>query len=223
MARFIGTIDEFIALFGGTLLTKAVEAYTKEYREMVDCCQHKGTNDIECSKTLQTAHNHEDGYDRKGMAIDILKAYENENGIVEVDFNEFFKKYHAAHQPLHRTVKVLCSKHHGAFDTGTRTKSDPEKVLRYGMPEKQMADRGSCPLEFFPSEEAVIEALKTDGKCYIHYHIFGGTIVTKEWNNTKSEITGANLYNNVRGKQFVKDYRPRIEKIVGSVNGNPEV
>lgn len=222
MAKFIGTIDEFIALFGGTLLTKAVEAYTKEYREMVGCCQHKGASDIECSKTLQTAHNHEAGYDRKGMAVEILKDYENENGIVEVDFNEFFQKYHAAHQPLHKTVKVLCSKHHGAFDTGTRTKSDPEKVLRYGMPEKQTADRGSCPLEFVPSREAVIEALKADGKCYIHYHIFGSTVVTKEWNNTKAEITSENLENNIRSKQFVKDYRPRIEKIVVSVNENPE-
>lgn len=223
MAKFIGTIDEFIALFGGTLLTKAVEAYTKEYREMVGCCQRKGVNDIECSKILQTAHNHEADYDRKDMAIDILKAYENENGIVEVDFNEFFQKYHAAHQPLHKTVKILCSKHHGAYDKGTRTKSDHEKVLRYGMPEKQTADRGACSLEFIPSEEAVIDALKTDGKCYIHYHIFGGTVVTKEWNNTKGEITGANLYKNLRRKQFVKNYCPRIEKIVVSVNENHEV
>lgn len=38
MAKFIGTIEEFIALFGGTLLTKAVEAYTKEYKEMVGGC-----------------------------------------------------------------------------------------------------------------------------------------------------------------------------------------
>lgn len=28
----LATIDEFIAHFGGTLLTKAIEAYTKEYR-----------------------------------------------------------------------------------------------------------------------------------------------------------------------------------------------
>lgn len=223
MAKFTGTIDEFIALFGGTLLTKAVEAYTKEYREMVGRCQHKGKDGIECSDVLQTAHNHEAGYDRKGMAVEILKTYENADGIVEVDINEFLQKYHDAHQPLHKTVKILCSKHHGAFDKGTRTKADSDKVLRYGMSERQTADRGSCPLEFIPSEEAVIEALKSNGKCYIHYHLLGGTVVTKEWNNTKGEITASNLYNNIRSKQFVKDYRNRIEKIVISVNENPEV
>lgn len=222
MARFIGTIDEFIALFGGNLLTKAVEAYTKEYREMVGCCQHKGKDGIECSDVLQTAHNHEAGYDRRGMAIEILKGYEDESGIVEVDINDFLQKYYDAHQPLHKTVKILCSKHHGAFDKGTRIKSKSEKVLRYGMPEKQTSERGACPLEFVPSEEAVIEALKEDGKCYIHYHLLGGTVVTKEWNNTKSEITSSNICNNLRSKQFVKDYRNRIEKIVVSVHEDPE-
>lgn len=222
MAKFIGTIEEFIALFGGTLLTKAVEAYTKEYKGMVGGCQHKGKDGIECSDVLQTAHNHEAGYDRKEMAVEILKGYENAAGIVEVDINEFLRKYHDAHQPLHKTVKILCSTHHKHFDKGTYTKSKPEDVYRYGMPEKQVAERGSCPLEFVPSKEAVINAMKENGKCFIHYHIFGGTIVTKEWNNTKSEITGENLYNNLRSKQFVKDYRNRIEKVIVSVHENPE-
>ena len=216
MAKFIGTIEEFITLFGGTLLTKAVEAYTKEYRKMVGGCQHKGMRGKKCTSVIQAAHNHEEGYDRIGMAVEILKGYENASGIVEVDINEFLRKYHDAHQPLHKTVKILCSRHHGVFDKGTRTKSESSNVLRYGMPDKQFADRGSCPLEFVPS------ALKENGKCFIYYHIFGGTIVTKEWNNTKSEITGANLYNNLRSKQFVKDYHNRIEKIVVSNNDNPE-
>ncbi len=221
MAKFIGTIEEFTTLFGGTLLTNAVEAYTREYKKMVGTCQHKGNMGKKCSRRLEAAHNHIDHYDRIGIAVEILKGYEKD-GIVEVDFNDFLRKYHDAHQPLHKTVKILCSTHHGIFDKGTRAKSESSNVLRYGMPEKQTAERGSCPLEFVPSEEGVINALKENGKCFIHYHIFGGTIVTKEWNNTKSEITGANLYNNLHSKQFVKDYRNRIEKIVVSVHENPE-
>lgn len=222
MAKFIGTIDEFNALFGGTLLTKAVEAYAKEYREMVGSCQHKGKNGIECSGVLQTAHNHEAGYDRIGMAVEILKGYENADGIVEVDLDEFLQKYHDAHQPLHKTVKILCSKHHGALDKGTHTKSESSKVLRYGMPEKQAVKRGSCPLEFIPSEEAVINDLKEIGECFIHYRLFGGTIVTKRWNNFKAEITGPNLYNSLGSRQFVKDYHNHIEKIVVSIHEDPE-
>lgn len=215
MAKYIGTIEEFISLFGGTLLPKAVEAYTKGYKDMVGGCQHKGMDKY--TKRLEAAHDHEAGYDRISMAVEILKGYENAAGIVEVDINEFLRKYHDAHQPLHKTVKILCSKHHGVFDKGTPAKSESSNVLRYGMPEKQTTERGSCSLEFTPSEEAVINAHKENGKCFIHYHIFGGTIVTKEWNNIKSEITGANLYNSLRSKQFVKDYRNCIEKIVVSV------
>lgn len=162
MAKFIGTIEEFIVLFEGTLLTKAVEAYTKEYKEMVGGCQHKGKDGTECSDVLQTAYNHEAGYDRKGMAVEILKGYENAAGIVEVDINEFLRKYHDAHQPLHKTVKILCSKHHGAFDKGTRTKSESSNVLRYGMPEKQIAERGSCPLNsYLPRQPSSILSKKT--------------------------------------------------------------
>lgn len=222
MAKFIGTIEEFITLFKGTLLTKAVEEYTKEYKKMVGSCQHKGND--KCTKTrhLETAHNHKDGYDRVGMAKKILEGYENAEGIVEVDIYEFLRKYYDAHQPLHKTVKILCKDHHGEFDTGTISKSKPEDVYRYGMPEKQLAERGSCPLEFVPSKEAVINALKETGKCFIHYHIFGGTIVTKAWNNTKSEITDANILNNLDSQSFIKKFRNRIEKRVVSVNENPE-
>lgn len=88
------------------------------------------------------------------------------------------------------------------------------------LPESRTIKKGYCPLEFIPSEESVINAMNEMGKCFIHYHIFGGTIVTKEWDNIKSDITGAKLYNNLRSKQFVKDYRNRIEKIVVSVNEN---
>lgn len=222
MAKFIGTIKEFITLFGDTLLTKAVETYTKEYKKMVGGCQHKGED--KCTKRLEAAHNHEngDGHDRKGIAIEILKSYENAEGIVEVDIYEFLRNYYDAHQPLHKTVKILCTHHHGKFDTNTYTKSKPEEVYRYGMPEKQVAERGSCPFEFVPSKEAVINAMRENGKCFIHYHIFGGTIVTKAWNNTKSEITSANILNNLDSNSFIKKFRKRIEKRVISVYEDPE-
>ena len=49
MTKLSVQIDEVIAIFDSTLLTKAVEAYTKEYREMVGrfqhvCCRKKWSN-----------------------------------------------------------------------------------------------------------------------------------------------------------------------------------
>ena len=90
------------------------------------------------------------------------------------------------------------------------------------LPGNRTVRSGYCPLEFIPSEESVINAMNEMGKCFIYYHIFGGTIVTEEWDNTNSEITGPKLYNDLRNKTFVKDHHNRIENIIVSVNENPE-
>lgn len=62
------------------------------------------------------------------------------------------------------------------------------------LPEKRNIKRGYCPLEFIPSEELVINAINENGKCFIHYHLFGRKIVVEEWDNTGNEITGSILY-----------------------------
>lgn len=91
------------------------------------------------------------------------------------------------------------------------------------LPEKRNIKRGYCPLEFNPSERFVINAMNENGKCFIHYHLFSGKIVIKEWNNNNSEMTGPILYNDLRNKQYIRDYHNCIEKIVVSVHDNPEI
>lgn len=222
MARFIGTPQEFYELFGGSLLTNAVQAYTKEYKEMVGGCQAKGTDDIACSSTIQAAHNHENGYSRKSITMQILEKHLDENGLVNIDIDEFLREFYQAHKPLHRTIRILCSKHHGAFDKGKHEKSELVKDSLYGMPKQKPTAEGKYTIEFVPSEEAIITSLKENGKCYIHYHLAGGDIVTKSWDNTKAEITNENLRANVMGKNFLREYRPRIERIEVSISENPD-
>lgn len=74
--------------------------------------------------------------------------------------------------------------------------------------------RGYCFLEFAPSEEAVIRTLNEKGRCVVYYHLSDGTIMTEDWENTESEITGPRLYNGLRNRRFVKAHHNRIEKIV---------
>lgn len=222
MARFIGKPQEFYDLFGTSLLTNAVRAYTKEYVEMVGECQAKGTNSIECSSTLHAAHNHENGYSRKSITMEILQKYEDKNGLVDVDIDQFLKEFYEAHKPLHRSIRVLCSRHHGDFDKGKHEKKDYANDTRYGMPKEKLVAKEKYTIHFVPNEDSIIEFLKTSGSCYIHYHLAGGDIVTKSWNNTRKEITKDNLRANVMGKQFLREYRPRIEKIMVSISHNPE-
>ncbi len=222
MARFIGTPQEFYDLFGASLLTKAVNAYTKEYKAMVGRCQDKGAKGIECSKKRHAAHNHENGFSRKSMAMKILNKYKTEDGMIDIDFYEFLKEFYEAHKPLHKTIRVLCSKHHGAYDRGKHDNSENLNDTIYGMPKDKPTTDGNYSVAYVPSEEAIINKLKEDGKCFVHYHMAGGDIVTKPWDNTKTEITEGNLKNNVVSKTFLRKYRKRIERIVVSVYENPE-
>ena len=127
MARFIGKPEEFYQQFGTSLLTNAVHAYTKEYVKMVGICQDKGKNGIKCTpKSLEAAHNHENGFSRKSITLEILSRgkYRTKDGMVDVDINEFLKDFYEAHRPFHKTIRVLCKKHHGAYDKGKHEKSD---------------------------------------------------------------------------------------------------
>lgn len=222
MARFIGTPQEFYDLFGTSLLTNAVTEYTKEYRRMIGYCQAKGTGGIECSSEREAAHNHENGYSRKSIAMAILNKYIDDNGLVDIDIDKFLGEFYIAHKPLHRTIRILCKAHHRAFDKGKQEKRSNLNDTLYGMPKEKPISKGKYTLHFLPNEDAIINALRVSGICYIHYHLADGDIITKPWNNTRKEITKDNLRANVMGTTFLRKYRPRIEKIVVSISQNPE-
>ena len=226
MARFIGTPQEFYQLFGTSLLTNAVHAYTKEYVKMVGICQDKGKNGIKCTpKSLEAAHNHENGFSRKSITLEILSRgkYRTKDGMVDVDIDEFLKDFYEAHRPFHKTIRVLCKKHHGAYDKGKHEKSNNLNDTIYGMPKEKLQTEGKYTIDYYPSPEAIIDNLNECDKCYIHYHLAGGDVVTKIWNNVKAKITKANLESNVVSKSFLKDYRNRIERITVSISNSPNV
>lgn len=83
--------------------------------------------------------------------------------------------------------------------------------------------KGYAPLQFTPSEDVIIEKLNRNGKCYIHFHIVGRTVVTKVIENIKSTMTGPSLYNNIRDNLFlVNNDKMLIEKIVVSIHHTSE-
>ena len=220
MARFIGTPEEFYELFGGNLLTKAVEEYTKEYKKMMGYkCQHKGLFGKQCTNKIQAAHIHENG-SRKQISLEILSKYVNKDGLVDIDINVFLSEFYKAHKPLHKSIKILCTAHHGLYDTNKKEKNN-EKDTLYGMPKEKIEREGNYSIEYSPNENEIIESLKNSGKCYIHYHLIDGDIITRIWENKRATITKENLQNNVVSKQFVKDYNKRIGKIIVSSLENP--
>lgn len=86
----------------------------------------------------------------------------------------------------------------------------------------EINQKGYCPFEFYPSEEAVMDFLRTNGKCYILYHLLGGTVEAKEWVSNDTGKFGPRLFKYLSCNEFVKRQYNRIEKIVVSVHENPE-
>lgn len=219
MARFIGTPEEFYDLFGSNLLTKAVQTYTDGYRRMHGKCEHKGEGGIECSKILHAAHIEHTS--RKSITMDILRPKCDENGVVDINIEEFLSDFYKAHTPLHEHFKILCSKHHGMYDAGKRESNfDTGKDTIYGMPKKELIAEyrhSSQMVEYVPNMEDVIAGLKDSGKCWLHYYMADGSVVSKEWNNTRAEITADNILSNVVSKTFFRDYRDYIDKVVVSL------
>ena len=80
--------------------------------------------------------------------------------------------------------------------------------------------RGYCPLEFIPSEEAVIKALKSNGKCFIHYHLSEGTVETGIWCSDAADRLGPLLFRHLNNNEFVRRRHDLIQKIVVSAYNN---
>ncbi len=191
---------------------------------MVGVCQDKGNFGKKCTgKSLEAAHNHENGYSRKSIAMNILgqDKYKTDGDLVDVDIDEFLDDFYEAHRPFHKTIRVLCRKHHGIYDRGKHEKTESLSNTIFGMPKEKPVNDGKYIVEYYPSMEAVIAKFKVSGKCYIHYHIVGGNIVTKIWNNVKAEITKDNMESNVVSKNFLRDFRERVERITVSISENP--
>lgn len=232
MAKFIGTIDEFIALFGGTLLTKAVTHYTNLYKKMVKTCSEPG---CEKRKKLQSAHDYKNNSDRIVYARTLLQLYStNAEGQRVVDLADFMKKFFYLHLPLHNSIKIMCKDHHAKYDKNklefslsvddVKAKLDAAPLgVEFNekfLPIIKCKEVGSYSIEYVPDKATFIEQVQNSLKFFYHIYISDGlgTIVTKEWKTKSGNLTEAKIDGNIRSNYFVKEFSGNIEKIVVSID-----
>lgn len=134
MAKFIGTEQEFLDLFGSTLLTNAVKSYTPKSVKGKTCQFCKKI------KELQAAHCHGTP-GRLDIARSILNTFPKLDGSLnlEVDMHEFLKKFYHAHIPLKDHFIFLCEECHKEYDKDEVKKRRPKGsnlFCGYGKPPK---------------------------------------------------------------------------------------
>lgn len=105
---FIGSKKEFNEYFGG-YCRNLVQSITKSHKKTIGICEHCGLSDCQ----LDAAHVKEN--DRKDIIDRIISTFEN-NGIVEISLNVFKQEFILAHNPLNKTIKILCKSCHRKYD-----------------------------------------------------------------------------------------------------------
>ena len=112
MAKFIGSKQEFLDLFGATLLTNAVQYYGKSVRKKKKC--------LHCGKHGEVQAAHIQGTPgRIEIANSLLDQYyiiDKAKDIVEVDIFDFLSKFYFAHLPLESHFIPLCDPCHKEYD-----------------------------------------------------------------------------------------------------------
>lgn len=237
MAKFIGTVEEFIAIFGGTLLTKAVSHYTRRYKKMVKTCTHPGCNKRTC---LEAAHNHENNSDRLAYAESIINCYypSDANGNREIDLDDFMKKFFYVHLPLNKSIKALCKDHHSNFDKGvkrpTLSLEEIEKKVNNApknvdfnanlLPIIKCKNVDSYRIDYMPDKTTFLNNLQSSSVFFCHIYITDGlgTVITKKWITKPGNLSENNLDRNIRSNSFVKTYKGNIERVVVSMDEDPE-
>src|SRR5450432_3628621 len=100
MAQFEGTIEEFMR-FIGPHARIMVWNITQKHRKRLGKCE-------ECSSTVKLEAAHVKGKERPKIISYILSNF-IENDIIKVNLQEFEDLFIKAHNPIEKTIKILCN------------------------------------------------------------------------------------------------------------------
>lgn len=108
MASFIGTPQEF-RRYIGPRLRNLVNQISRNHKKEISECEHCGS-----SERLEAAHIK--GRGRKKLIDLVLEKFTNAD-IVTIDLEIFEEKFIAEHEPIQKTILILCRDCHVKYDS----------------------------------------------------------------------------------------------------------
>ena len=121
---FVGTKKEF-KRYVGPVLRNMVQQMTRKHRLEIGHCQHCEEKD-----NLEAAHIA--GRNRNHIIDDLLKSYSS-GDLFQVNLKEFEKRFKAEHDPLEKSILILCRSCHYKYDSKPAEQKAPE-VLTFEKP-----------------------------------------------------------------------------------------
>jgi len=193
MASFIGTRKEF-KRFIGPRLRNLVNIRTKAYRLGVANCNHCGSAD-----RLESAHVR--GRDRNQI-IDALLEQFTHGEIVTIDLAKFEQLFVSEHEPIERTILILCRDCHGKYDA---VAVEAEPSIEYEFSEKateplSTSSSSQLPIYLVPSDPTTFkkELLRTR-RADIKITYVNGHERIKPW-NVSNLSASSNVLGNLRSR-----------------------
>ncbi len=190
MAVFSGNHKEF-RRYIGPRLRNLVQQLTKKHKAQISACQH-----CAAKENLESAHVH--GRDRNDI-IELILSQESIDGVVSVDIQKFEERFVEEHQPLEKSILILCRKCHRKYDAKPK-KVERVRLIAENTSKSAFTNQRLLPITFDPSEESEFkQKLLFNKKAIIETHYANGTVESKVWNASRFSIS-SNLLGNLRSR-----------------------
>lgn len=191
MAVFSGNHKEF-RRYIGPRLRNLVQQLTKKHKAQISACQH-----CDAKENLESAHVH--GRDRNDI-IELILSQESIDGVVSVDIQKFEERFVEEHQPLEKSILILCRECHRKYDTKPKKVRQTSQIVE-NTSRSSLSNQSLLPITFDPSEESEFkQKLLLNKKAIIETHYANGTVESKVWNASRFSIS-SNLLGNLRSRQ----------------------
>ena len=194
MASFIGTNQEF-KRFIGPRLRNLVQQITKNHKAKVATCEHCGSE-----KNLESAHVH--GRDRNEI-IDLILAESTNNGVVTVELSKFEEKFINEHQPLEKSILILCRDCHGKYDSRQSNQDAMESKNNFQFTQVPIAHNVSgeyLPITLEPSDPNIFKKeLLNSRNAIIETTYADGRVESRPWNASRFSVS-SNVFGNLRSR-----------------------
>ena len=189
MAHFKGTNREF-RRYIGPRLRNLVQQITRNHKAEVAACEHCGTNE-----SLESAHVR--GRDRNEI-IDLVVSEFTTNDIAAIDLGVFEEKFKAEHQPIEKSILILCRRCHRTYDA-KRPATHQISPSEYGTTNNSRVAENCddlLPITLTPSNPTNFkEELLASNKAEIQCYYSDGRVESKPWNASRFSATSSVMGN----------------------------
>ena len=194
MPEFTGTTKQFKRYIGPHLRV-LVQQLTKRHKKSVGACEGCGCG---VGGELESAHVR--GRDRNQIIEELLGNPKPESP-VKVDLERFDAAFRAEHEPLEKSILVLCRSCHAKYDSN----EIPNEPVREGRPEVEMpAERAGAakilPITMDPSPDAEFKRqllIQRRSTIFIHYR--DGRVENRPW-DASGFTENSNVIGNLRSR-----------------------